>query len=138
MRPAYSLLDKSKIKEVFSINVPHYKDSLRRCMRLWVPRDIVISVAIMSGECKEVLFLLAHGTFFVSGVCFACSLRSSVWIFDLPWCKRNKRSSLKIKNLKTTSKLCSAARAVCLSGSSRGLLPLHFFVFFDVFNLRAG
>ena len=33
-RPAYSLLDKSKIKEVFSINVPHYKDSLRRCMRL--------------------------------------------------------------------------------------------------------
>jgi dTDP-4-dehydrorhamnose reductase len=34
MRPAYSLLDKSKIKEVFSINVPHYKDSLRRCMRL--------------------------------------------------------------------------------------------------------
>jgi dTDP-4-dehydrorhamnose reductase len=33
-RPAYSLLDKSKIKEVFSIKVPHYKDSLRRCMRL--------------------------------------------------------------------------------------------------------
>jgi dTDP-4-dehydrorhamnose reductase len=33
-RPAFSLLDKSKIKEVFSINVPHYKDSLRRCMRL--------------------------------------------------------------------------------------------------------
>ena len=34
MRPAYSLLDKSKIKEVFSINIPHYKDSLRRCMRM--------------------------------------------------------------------------------------------------------
>ncbi|MDI6034438.1 dTDP-4-dehydrorhamnose reductase [Flavobacterium sp. LB2P84] len=33
-RPAFSLLDKSKIKEVFSINVPYYKDSLRRCMRL--------------------------------------------------------------------------------------------------------
>lgn len=33
-RPAFSLLDKSKIREVFSITVPHYKDSLRVCMKL--------------------------------------------------------------------------------------------------------
>ena len=33
-RPAFSLLDKSKIKEVYSITVPHYKDSLRKCMQL--------------------------------------------------------------------------------------------------------
>ena len=33
-RPAFSLLDKSKIKEVYSITVPHYKDSLRKCMKL--------------------------------------------------------------------------------------------------------
>lgn len=33
-RPAFSLLDKSKIREVFSITVPHYKDSLTRCMKL--------------------------------------------------------------------------------------------------------
>lgn len=33
-RPAHSLLDKSKIKEVFSINVPHYKDSLGKYMKL--------------------------------------------------------------------------------------------------------
>ncbi|WP_339921677.1 hypothetical protein, partial [uncultured Flavobacterium sp.] len=32
----------------------------------------------------------------------------------------------------------SAARAVRLSGSTRGLLPRRFIVVFDVFNLRAG
>ena len=33
-RPAYSLLDKSKIKAVFRINVPHYKESLKKCLML--------------------------------------------------------------------------------------------------------
>ena len=33
-RPAYSLLDKSKIKATFGVVVPEYKDSLRRCMGL--------------------------------------------------------------------------------------------------------
>ena len=33
-RPAFSLLDKSKIKAVFRITVPHYKDSLIVCMKL--------------------------------------------------------------------------------------------------------
>jgi len=33
-RPAYSLLDKSKIKRLYGVSVPDYKDSLRRCMRL--------------------------------------------------------------------------------------------------------
>jgi hypothetical protein len=47
--------------------------------------------------------------------------------------KVTKRSSLKIENLKTTSKLCSAARAVRLSGSTRGLLPLRFLVVFRRF-----
>ena len=33
-RPAYSLLDKSKIKASFGVVVPDYKDSLRKCMEL--------------------------------------------------------------------------------------------------------
>jgi dTDP-4-dehydrorhamnose reductase len=33
-RPAFSLLDKSKIKEVYGVSVPDYKESLRRCMGL--------------------------------------------------------------------------------------------------------
>jgi dTDP-4-dehydrorhamnose reductase len=33
-RPAFSLLDKTKIKEIYGVNVPDYKDSLRRCMGL--------------------------------------------------------------------------------------------------------
>lgn len=32
-RPAYSLLDKSKIKETFGITVPYYKDSLQVCIK---------------------------------------------------------------------------------------------------------
>lgn len=31
-RPAYSLLDKSKVKATYSILIPGYKDSLRKCM----------------------------------------------------------------------------------------------------------
>lgn len=31
-RPAYSLLDKSKIKDTFGVVVPEYKESLRKCM----------------------------------------------------------------------------------------------------------
>ena len=31
-RPMYSVLDKTKIKEVYKINIPHYKDSLRKCL----------------------------------------------------------------------------------------------------------
>ncbi|RKS89737.1 dTDP-4-dehydrorhamnose reductase [Flavobacterium limicola] len=33
-RPAFSLLDKGKIKEVYGVDVPEYKDSLTRCMKL--------------------------------------------------------------------------------------------------------
>jgi dTDP-4-dehydrorhamnose reductase len=33
-RPAFSLLDKTKIKKIYGVNVPDYKDSLRRCMGL--------------------------------------------------------------------------------------------------------
>jgi hypothetical protein len=50
--------------------------------------------------------------------------------FDFAQGDGNKISSLKIKNFKTISKLRSAARAVRLSGSTRGLLPLRFFVVF--------
>ena len=78
---------------------------------------------------EEQSFLLAHLTFIISGV---------RWIFDLPWCKRNKRSSLKIKSLKTTSKCRSAARAVRPSSSTRGLLPLYFFVVFLCFLFKGG
>ena len=31
-RPAYSVLDKTKIKETFGINIPYWTDSLRKCM----------------------------------------------------------------------------------------------------------
>jgi dTDP-4-dehydrorhamnose reductase len=33
-RPAFSLLDKSKIKRIYGITVPDYKESLRKCMGL--------------------------------------------------------------------------------------------------------
>jgi dTDP-4-dehydrorhamnose reductase len=33
-RPAFSLLDKTKIKEVYGVKVPDYKESLRKCMGL--------------------------------------------------------------------------------------------------------
>jgi dTDP-4-dehydrorhamnose reductase len=32
-RPFYSVLDKSKIKENYSIEIPHWRSSLKRCMR---------------------------------------------------------------------------------------------------------
>ena len=32
-RPAYSVLDKTKIKETFGINIPYWVDSLETCMR---------------------------------------------------------------------------------------------------------
>ena len=31
-RPAYSVLDKTKVKQTFGINVPHWEDSLRKCV----------------------------------------------------------------------------------------------------------
>ncbi|MCM1178003.1 MAG: dTDP-4-dehydrorhamnose reductase [Bacteroidales bacterium] len=33
VRPAYSVLDKTKIKETFGISVPHWRDSLRTCLQ---------------------------------------------------------------------------------------------------------
>jgi dTDP-4-dehydrorhamnose reductase len=33
-RPAYSLLNKSRIKEVYGVTVPYYKESLRKCIEL--------------------------------------------------------------------------------------------------------
>ncbi len=33
-RPAFSLLDKSKIKSTYSLMIPNYKESLRKCMEL--------------------------------------------------------------------------------------------------------
>jgi len=32
-RPHYSVLDKTKIKETFNIEIPHWKDSLAFCLR---------------------------------------------------------------------------------------------------------
>jgi len=32
VRPAYSVLDKTKIKETFGIVIPHWTDSLRKCI----------------------------------------------------------------------------------------------------------
>ncbi|MFA9189964.1 dTDP-4-dehydrorhamnose reductase [Flavobacterium sp. FZUC8N2.13] len=38
-RPAFSLLDKNKIKATFGVVVPHYKESLRLCMQLLFTND---------------------------------------------------------------------------------------------------
>lgn len=35
-RPAYSLLDKSKIKKAYGVTVPDYKESLRKCLKFKV------------------------------------------------------------------------------------------------------
>ena len=32
-RPAYSVLDKTKIKETFGVAVPYWTDSLKQCLR---------------------------------------------------------------------------------------------------------
>ena len=32
-RPAYSVLDKSRVKKTFGLDIPHWKDSLRECIR---------------------------------------------------------------------------------------------------------
>ena len=32
-RPAYSVLDKTKVKEVFGISIPYWTDSLKICMK---------------------------------------------------------------------------------------------------------
>lgn len=34
IRPAYSVLDKSKIKETYGIDIPHWRASLKRCIKL--------------------------------------------------------------------------------------------------------
>jgi len=33
-RPAYSVLDKSKIKETYNLEIPHWRSSLKRCIKL--------------------------------------------------------------------------------------------------------
>jgi hypothetical protein len=81
----------------------------------------------------DYFFILAVGDFF-SFLFFSFVLINP---FDFAQGDGNKRSSLKIKSAKTTSKRRSAARAVRPSSSTRGLLPLYFFVVFHAFYLRA-
>ena len=38
-RPAYSVLDKTKIKQTYGITIPHWEESLRRCMQSLVLPD---------------------------------------------------------------------------------------------------
>jgi dTDP-4-dehydrorhamnose reductase len=33
-RPVYSVLDKSKIKENYGLSIPHWRDSLIKCLKL--------------------------------------------------------------------------------------------------------
>ncbi|MDP2423744.1 MAG: sugar nucleotide-binding protein, partial [Bacteroidales bacterium] len=35
-RPPYSVLDKASIKTDFNINIPHWKESLQRCIELLI------------------------------------------------------------------------------------------------------
>ena len=37
-RPAYSVLDKTKIKETFGVAVPYWEDSLKVCMKRMMDR----------------------------------------------------------------------------------------------------
>ena len=63
----------------------------------------------------------------------------NLFFFFFAWSKKKqKNQAWKFKNLKTTSKLRSTARAVRLSGSTRGLLPLRFFVVFLRFLFKGG
>jgi dTDP-4-dehydrorhamnose reductase len=34
VRPAFSVLDKSKVKEVFDLEIPHWQDSLEKCLKV--------------------------------------------------------------------------------------------------------
>ena len=52
--------------------------------------------------------------------------------------KVTKKSSLQIKSLKTTLKFHFAPRAVRPADSTRGVLPLHFFVVFRCFLFKGG
>ena len=36
-RPAYSVLDKTKIKETFDVRIPHWTVSLKKCMKKLKP-----------------------------------------------------------------------------------------------------
>lgn len=38
MRPAYSVLDKTKVKETFDIKIPYWVDSLKRCMGIFMDK----------------------------------------------------------------------------------------------------
>ena len=38
-RPKYSLLDKTKIKKMFDVEVPFWKDSLKKCLFLLVQKE---------------------------------------------------------------------------------------------------
>jgi len=33
-RPSYSVMDKTKIKDTYNLTIPHWRDSLKRCMKL--------------------------------------------------------------------------------------------------------
>jgi dTDP-4-dehydrorhamnose reductase len=35
-RPQYSVLNKNKIKDTYNINIPHWRNSLKKCMRLMI------------------------------------------------------------------------------------------------------
>ena len=38
VRPSYSVLNKTKIKKTFGLSIPHWRDSLRRCVKKWKHR----------------------------------------------------------------------------------------------------
>ena len=74
---------------------------------------------------------------------YGLQIRTIGWVdfhegfFLLPWCKRNKRSSLKIKSLKTSSKFRSVARAVRPSSSLADCCHFTSSLFSYTFYLRA-
>ena len=45
-RPAYSVLDKTLVKQTFGLSIPYWTDSLRRCLAAFL-RDIVYTKVIL-------------------------------------------------------------------------------------------
>ena len=68
-RPAFSVLDKTKVKGTFGIKVPYWIDSLRKCISLC--KFILISISLLFGTChlfaqSEVLTIEKNGGVTVS------------------------------------------------------------------------
>ena len=62
--------------------------------------NVILKSIMVSGACccycyflfEDIFYFFSSLNFSISGVCFACSLRSGVWIFDLSWWKKYQKN----------------------------------------------